>query len=332
MSSKKNAAIILLGMGEASAAEVLKTFDHKEVEIIIESMNSIGDVTEGEVIAALNAFFNETKTVSGISASSNTYLHNSLVNAVGSHKAESMFDKDESNSTAKYTGLELIKWQPTYQIIDALHEEHPQIITVALMCLDSDKAAEVLKSLPTDIRKDVVKRITNCGTVSQFAMQTLSDYLESQFTTSEKFNKITADGVDLAVNIISKLDVETESEILTHIQAEDEAMSTQLADKLFPFEKLVEMDAKSLQTLITEANQDDMVLALKGADEDIKTQFFDNMSSKTAELLQDDMDATGPVKLSDVFDAQKRIIVFAKELSKDEKIFIPSGKDETQMV
>lgn len=319
-------------MGESCAAEVLKTLDHKEVETIIESMNSIGEVSENEVIRALNDFFKDTKSVSSLNVTTNDYIHNTLVSAVGSHKADSMIHTEEAGRTARYTGLELMKWQTSHQIVEALREEHPQIITICIMCLDSDKAAAILKILPTDLRKDIIKRITNCSTVSQFAMQTISNFLENQFAKTEKYKNITSDGVNLAASIIAKLDLDTETELLNHLSQEDETITSKIEGRLFPFEKLAELEPKSLQTLLTEASQDDVVLALKGADDNIKATFFKNMSAKTAELLKDDMDSTGPVKLSDVFEAQKRIVTFAKKLNKEEKIFIPSNKNNNEMV
>ena len=332
MSNKKNAAIILLGMGDACAAEILKSLNHKEVEAIIDTMNNIGNVSEQEVIQALNEFFKETKNVSGMNLSPSSYIHKTIVNAVGSDKAGSMINIEEAAKASIYNGFELLKWQPTHDIIAALNEEHPQIITVCLMCLDSDKAAEILKHLPKGLRQEVIKRMTSCKPVSQFAMESLSQYLEEQFTKPEKFKQLTADGVSLAASIIAKLDIATENEVMRHIGKEDKVVGERLEEKLFPFTKLAEMDKRSMQTLLAEVNQNDLIIALKGADDDIKKSLFNNMSAKNAALIEEDMQALGPVKLNEVFSAQKRIVTFAKKLAKEQKLFVPSDKDEAKML
>lgn len=332
MPSRKNAAIILLGMGENYAAEILKILDHREVESIIEVMNNIDDVSEYEVIKALNDFFKETQLTSGLNASSENYIRNTLVTAMGSEKADLMIDMDKKPKTNPLKGLELIKWQPPHHIVSVLQDEHPQLITVTLMCLDSDKSAQILKCLPKELSKDIITRMTHCNPVSQYAMNVLSDYFEEQFTKTEKFKLLTSDGMNLAANIIAKMDVASEKEIMEAIGEENKEINEKLQDKLFPFEKLAHMDSKSMQTFIAELNNDDLVLALKGADDELKAFFFKNMSSKSAELLKEDIASKGPVKLSDVLEAQKRIVAIAKKLSQEEKIFLTSSSDNSTIM
>lgn len=331
MSSRKNAAIILLGMGENCAAEILKILHHKEVEAIIEAMNSIDDVSEHEVIKALNDFFKETQLTSGLNASSENYIRKTLTSAIGSEKAEMMIDLDMKPATP-LKGLELIKWQPIHHIVNTLQDEHPQMITVTLMCLDSEQSAQILKQLPKAISKEVITRMTHSNPVSHYAMKVLSDHFEEQFTKIEKFKLLTSDGIDLAANIIAKMDVESEQEIMKSISEEHQEINEKLQDKLFPFDKLTQMDSKSMQTFITELSNDDLVLALKGADDEIKAVFFKNMSTKSAELIKEDLESKGPVKLSAVLDAQKRMVAVAKKLHQEEKIFLASSKNNTTIL
>lgn len=333
MSSRKNAAIILLGMGENNAAEILKTLGHKEVESIIEVMNGIDEVREDEVIKALNEFFKETQKISGLhSSASGDYIRNSLVNAIGADKAESMINLEEASKSADLTGLELLKWQSTQQIVDALQDEHPQVIMTALMYVDSEKAADILKQFPKELRTDVIMRMTHCKQISHFALKSLSDYLQEEFTQSEKYKKMASDGVKLAANILSKLDVDTENELLSSMNEEDQELTEKIQEQLFPFESLVDLDGKSLQVLMSEASNEDLVLALKGVDDSTKSAFFKSMSSKNADLVQDDIDSLGPVKLNDVLQAQKRIITLAKQLNDEEKIWIPTGDSDSRIM
>lgn len=329
MSSRKNAAIILLGMGENYAAEILKILDHKEVESIIEVMNNIDDVTEHEVIKALNDFFRESQITSGLNASSENYIRNTLVSAMGSEKANLLIEQDKKPKTTTMKGLELLQLQPIHQIVAAIQDEHPQVLTVTLMCLQSDLSAKILKCLPKSLRQDVIMRMTHSNPVSQYAMNHLSNYFEEQFAKTEKFKLLTSDGFNLAASIIAQMDVESETEILASLEKDNQDITEKLQDKLFPFEKLAQLDNRSLQTLIAELSNEDLVLALKGADEELKAVLFKSMSKKSAELLQEDLESKGPVKLGDVLAAQKRIVATAKKLSKEEKIFIASSNDKT---
>lgn len=330
MDRLKNAAIVLLGMGEQYAADILKNMSHKEVEAIIDIMNNIGDISEQEVFNALNEFFNETQHTTGINVASSEYIRNTLVSAVGEDKAEYIID--ESCRPDDLKGIELLKWQPVYVIVDVLQDEHPQMITVALSSMESEKAAEVLNWLPKDLSKQVVKRMTELSPVANYAMTTLSDYLEEQFTQTEKFKLITADGINMAANIIAFLDGDTESEIMSFLTDEDKTVFDKLQDKLFPFDKLTQMDGRSLQTLLAEVENQDLVLALKGAEEGVSRAFYKNMSSKTVELLKDDMDSLGAVKIDDVQAAQKRMIMLAKKLGEAQKIILPSARGGNTVV
>ena len=329
MSSRKNAAIILLGMGENHAAEILKILSQKEVEAIIEVMNNIDDVSEHEVIKALNDFFRESQITSGLNASSENYIRNTLVSAMGTEKAALMIDQDKNPKSNTLKGIELLQLQPLHHIVAAIQDEHPQVITVTLMCLQSDLSAKILKCLPKPLSQDVIMRMTHCNPVSQYAMNLLSNYFEEQFEKTEKFKLLTSDGFNLAANIIAQMDAESETEIMASLEKNNQDITEKLNDKLFPFDKLAQMDNRSMQTLIAELSNDDLVLALKGADEDIKAIFFKSMSAKSAELLQEDIESKGPVKLSDVLAAQKRIVATAKKLSKEEKIFLTSSNDQS---
>lgn len=327
MESLKNAAIIILGMGETCAAEILKNMSHKEVESIIETMNHMGDVSEREVIIALNAFFNEANNTTGINVSSSEYIRKTFLTAVGSDKAGTIFD--EAYLSEELVGVELLKWQPLHVVIDALEEEHPQIVTVALMCLDGEKSAQILKWLSPELSKDVINRMTNLSPVSSYAMKTLSEYLQEQFTKTEKFKLITSDGVDMAANIIAYMDGKEENEIMSFLTNENNDAYQKIQGKLFPFERLVKLDSRGLQTVIAEVSNDDLVLALKGTTNEIRAAFFKCMSSKTVDLLTDDIDSTGPKKLDELLDAQQRIIDIAKKMAVEQKIILPGMKGNT---
>ncbi len=325
MSSLKNAAIILLGMGEACAAEVLKALNYKDVEAIIDIMNNMEEVSEQDVIKAMNEFFNESKVRSGLAMTSGDYIHNTLVSAIGAEKAGSMME--ESAMIKSLDGVELLKWQPNHLIFNALQDEHPQIVTVALACLDSNKSAEVLSLFPIDIRKDIVMRMMRLSSVSQFSMEILSEFLVEQFTQTSRFKILVPDVFGTTANIVARLDSSTETEIIEQLDHDNKDMSERLQEKLFPFDKLTEFDSTSLKKLLQEVENDQLVMALKGADEHLKDALFKCMSSKAVDLIKEDIDSLGPVKIHDIVTAQKGIIGKAKAMAAEQQIMIPSVRD-----
>jgi flagellar motor switch protein FliG len=329
MDKLRNAAIIMLGMGEKCAAEVLKNMDPKEVHAIIDAINGIDNISEYDVIKALNEFFIDSNDGAGVDIVTREYIKNSLVSAV-EHRKIGALTEGVDREKAKW--LELLKWQPLESIVTIIQDEHPQIIAVIVTAiLNGEKSSRVIKSLPKELQNEVIMRMTNIGAISAFAMEALSSYIETQLENSEKYNPVSVDGIEAVANIMSYLDMETEAEIISNLSQADKLLTEKIQEKMFPFEKLAQMDGKSLQTLLKEVKSEDLVLALKGVDEFTRSTFMKNMSTKAAEILKDEMEIKGPVKLANVLDAQKRIIVLAKQMNEEEKIIL-SGKNDPDVV
>lgn len=324
MDKMKNAAIILLGLGEKCAAEILKNMNPKEVHSIIEAMSSIENISEQDVLKAMNDFYKET-TSGGIDYASREHIKNSLLSVVSSKGMGNFLQGVDAD---KEKWFELLKTQPGSVIVDLLQDEHPQVITAVVMLIfnysSSEKGSTLIKLLPKPLQNQVLKRMTNIGTVSRVAIDALATYFDQELESSEKLNAVSVDGLETVANIISYLDTNTEREILTELNNSDNSLGEKIQDKIFPFQRLTELDAKSLQVLLKEVKNEDLVLALKGVDDHIKNIFMNNMSTKAAELLKDEIDSKGPVKLSHVVDAQKKIVRIAKKLHEEEKIFLSS--------
>jgi flagellar motor switch protein FliG len=319
MDKFKNAAIILLGLGEKCAATILKGMTPPEVQSVIEAINKIDDVTEIDVVKALNEFFKDSNGADGIDLIAKENIKNSIISAVENGRIGGL--NENNNERSKW--IEYFKWQPLETIMAIIQEEHPQIIAViATVILNNEKASKMLKSLPKPLQTEVIHRMTHLGPISNFAMEALSIFFESQLITSEKYNDISVDGVECVANIISFMDSETEKEIMDELSSKNKTLTEKIQEKILPFERLADLDSKSLQILLKEVSNEDLALALKGADEAVKNAFFKNMSQKSAEILKDDMEAKGPVKIMNVVEAQKRIIVAAKKLHEEEKIIL----------
>ena len=330
MTDLDQAAILLFGMGESQASEILKHLSQKQVEKLISSMNKLGDIDEVQVIKALNKFFSETNSHTGMAVGSDKYIRNTLISAIGNEKATSLIDKAALGE--KYRGLEMIDWQDPRVIAEILQHEHPQVIAVTLTHVDGEKSAKVIGDYSKEKRIDILQRITQIGPISPMALQELSKVIEQHLAASPNFKTLPTAGIDATADIVNYLDNDLEKEILEGISSSDEELATKIQERMFPFEKLVDLDDRSLQTMLRDLENDDLILALKGSDEDLRVRFFKNMSERAALMLKDDLEAKGPVQLSEVLSAQKRIVTQAQKLAKDGKIVIPSkGQDDLVM-
>ena len=329
MNKVDRAAILLFGMGEQQAADILKHMSQKQVEKIIASMNKLGDVTEIDVLESLNNFFEESHNQSGVGVSSQKYIRNTLVTAIGQDKATSLIDKTSLGDKAK--GLEVLSWQLPQVIVDIVEDEHPQVLAIILNYLDSEKAAKILQVLPKEKSIDILKRMTHIGPISPVALEDLAGVIEQSLTQIDNFKELPLGGVSVTANIVNYLDSEMEHEVLNSISEGDEELANKIQEQMFPFEKLASLDDRGLQTLLREISNDDLVVALKGVDQVLQELFFKNMSERAGEMLKDDLEVQGPIQLSKVQDAQKKIVATAQRMAKEGQIVIGVGGDDMVM-
>lgn len=326
MDKIKNAAIILLGMGEEYAEQILKNMSKAEVHKIMEVISTLDNVEEEDVIIAIDEFLNKSDHT-GIDIVSKEKIKNTLVSSLGIQGLENI-------DISKSRWIELIKNEPLTSIGELLKDEHPQILTaiiVILTQLGSTRATDIMRLQTPEMQTNIIRRISAITPISAYALEALSDFFDNELARSDRYGVVTVDGVDAAANLISNLDSEAERNIINDLSSSDKELADMIQDKLMPFEKLAYLDSKSLQLLLKEINSDDMVMALKGANDHIRNTFMKNMSSKAAEILKDDLDSKGPVKLANVIEAQKKIVQLAKKLSKEEKIIL-SGKSDSSVV
>lgn len=328
----KSAAIILIGLGEKYSSEILKNMNPKEVKVILEAINTIEDVNEVDIMQAMDHFFQDTNNALSIDSTSKEQIKNSLMNSIGNRGLGEFIN---SVDIEKQSWFKLFEAQSPNHIYDMIQDEHPQVIAAITIIifnfLSTDHGIKFTKLLPQDIKSQVFRRMTSMGFLSQICLNILAIFFEAEIKSREKNNIIALNGVEAVANIISYLDSETEHAIMDDLTSRDKSIGDEIQDKIFPFSKLADLDKKSLQTLLKEVKNDDLILALKGVDEHVKDVFMQNMSQKSAEILKDEMESKGPVKLTTVVDAQKRIIRIAKDLEKEEKIII-SGKNSGDIV
>ena len=319
------AAILLLTLGESEAAQVLKHMGAKEVQRIGTAMARLTGVSRDEVQGVVTDFNSSVESQTSVGVGTDEFLRKVLVDALGQDKAAGIIDRINIGRSTK--GLEALKWMDARQVSELIRLEHPQIISIVLAYLDADQAAEVLSQLPVNVRADVVVRIATLDGVQPSALSELDDIMEKQFSGKSGGLTSVLGGAKAAANIVNFLEPSTESAIMEQITKTDEALGQRIQDLIFVFDNLLELDDRSMQELLRQVPGDKLMLALKGSEEALKEKIFKNMSQRAAEMLKDDLEAKGPVRISEVEAAQKEILSAARKLAEAGTIQL-GGKGE----
>ncbi|RMH33108.1 MAG: flagellar motor switch protein FliG [Gammaproteobacteria bacterium] len=320
------AAILLMTLGEENAAEVLKHLGPKEVQRIGMAMASMKAVNKDTVVQVLDGFLEEVEEGTGLGIGADEYIRNALTKALGEDKASAVIDRILLGANTK--GLDTLKWMDARAVAELIRYEHPQIQSIVLSYLDPDQAAQVLSFLPEKVRVDLVMRISALESVQPSALQELNDIMERQFAAGATSKQQTIGGVKKAADIMNYLDSSLESQLMEELREVDEDLSQEIQDLMFVFDNLADVDDRSIQAILREVSTDVLVLALKGADEPIREKIFKNMSKRAAELLRDDLEAMGPVKLSEVEAAQKEILAVARRMADAGEIVLGGAGEE----
>ncbi|WP_374249619.1 flagellar motor switch protein FliG [Thermomonas sp.] len=314
MSGVQRAAVVLLSLGEQQAAEVLKHMGAKEVQKLGVAMTSVGSVSRDEVEKVIDEFVDTLERPS-LGSGADEYVRAVLVQALGEDRASSLIDRILMGRNT--TGLDTLKWMEPRAIADLVRNEHPQIIAIVLSHLDGDQAAEAMKFLPDRTRADVLVRIATLDGIPPHALNELNDVMAKQFAGNQNLKSSSIGGVKVAANILNFMDGGMDETILGDIAQIDEALTGKIRDLMFVFDNLAEIDDRAMQTVLREVAADKLALALRGADSKVKDKIIGNMSQRAAEMLVEDMEARGPVRLAEVEAAQKEILAIVRKLSED---------------
>ena len=328
LSPLDRASVLLMTVGEQDAAQVLKHLGPREVQKVGMKMAQLANVQRGSVETVFNDFISVVREQTGLGVGNEDYIRKMLVSALGEDRAGSLIDRILLGGNTK--GLDTLKWLDARSVTELIRYEHPQIQAIVISYLESDQAAEVLQSLPENTRLDLVVRIAKLTTVQPTAIQELNDILEKQFSATNAPQKGLG-GVKCAADILNFLETGVEAKIMEALQTTDEQLANSIADLMFVFDNLKEVDDRGIQSLLREIASETLILALKGADEELREKIFRNMSKRASELLRDDLENKGPVKVSDVQAAQKEILAVARRLAESGEIVL-GGKGGEQML
>jgi len=325
----QRAAVLLMAMGSENAAEVLKHLNPKEVQSLGAAMANMENVNKITMTGVMDDFISEVSNQTSVGIGQEDYIRDMMVNALGEDKANNMIDRILLGSGNK--GLESLKWMDARSVAEIIRLEHPQIISIVLSYLEPDQSAEVLKMLPERARPDILMRVAALEGIPPAALQELDKIMEKQFSGSQNVSQNTMGGFKTAANILNFMESSIEGAIMESIAEHDQEMQDSISELMFVFDNLNEVDDRGIQALLREVSTDSLTLALKGAEEGLKEKILKNMSKRAAEMLREDMEARGPVRLSEVETAQKEIISTARRLA-DEGDIVLGGSGGEEMV
>ena len=313
ISGAERAAILLMSLGEAEAAEVLKHMGAKDVQKVGQAMASLTNVSRERANEVMDRFVMELDNQTALGVGADDYVRRVLVGALGEDKASGLIDRILLGRNSK--GLEALKWMETRAVADLVRNEHPQIVAIVLAYLDPDQAAEVLELLPERMRGDVLMRIARLDGIQPAALRELDEIMEKQFSGGNNLKSSSVGGLKVAAGILNLMDSSMEQTIVARIGEVDADLSQRIQDLMFVFDDLGEVDDRGIQTLLRDLSTETLGMALKGADARIKDKFVRNMSKRAGEMLLEDMEAKGPARVSDVEAAQKEILAAARRLA-----------------
>jgi flagellar motor switch protein FliG len=318
----RSAAVLLLALGEGEAATVLKHLDANVVRRLGTAMAQLQSASREEVNDIVGGFVATMEGQADIKIGSDDYVRKVLTNALGDDKASGIIDRIVTGKKSK--GLDVLKWMEPRTIAEIVSLEHPQVLSIIISYLDQDLAAKVLKEFPESLQAEVLLRVALLDGIQPAALGKLDEMIEKQIVAKRGTSPATLGGPKSAAAILNFMP----ATLIEELRKVDEGMAQKLQDLMFVFADMASVDDKGVQTLLREVDSARLVIALKGADAALVQHFLKNMSTRAAEMLKDDMESRGPVKLSEVEAAQKEILVAARKLADAGTIIIGSGGGE----
>jgi flagellar motor switch protein FliG len=322
-------AILLMTLGENEAAEVLKYLEPREVQKISSAMVALKNVTRDQINEVFEEFHQIAAGKTTLGMDSGDYIRNMLTKALGDDKAAGLLDRIMYNNDT--SGIESLKWMEPAAVAELIGNEHPQIIATILVHLEPDQASAVLAALTERTRNDVLLRIATLDGVQPDALRELNDVLTKLMSGSAGGKKHTRGGVRTAAEILNFMGSAQEGAVIETVRGYDPDLAQKIIDEMFVFEDLIKVEDRGIQLILREIQSESLIVALKGASEELREKIFKNMSSRAAEMLREDLEAKGPVRISEVEAEQKEILKVVRRMSDEGQIAI-SGKGEESYV
>ena len=320
-----DSAILLLALGEEAAAEVFRHLSRREVERLAETMAGLRS-TDRERLQQVLARFEECASRNdSLVDDTDGYVRRVVTLALGEERARPMLERVVPVATS--SGIERLKWMDAESVTALIRGEHPQVIASVLVHLEREHAGVVLGLLDETVRRDVVLRIAKLDAIQPVAIRELDEVLSQALSGAELSRASKLGGSKTAAELLNTMSADGSGGVLDAIREDDPGLAQEIEDRMFTFDDLVRVDDRGIQTLLREVSGDQLVVALKGADPALREKIFRNMSQRAAEALREDLDARGPMRISEVEAQQREILQTARRLAEEGQIMIGSGNE-----
>jgi flagellar motor switch protein FliG len=325
MTNVRRSAILLLALDDESAAQVLRQLPARDVQEVSQEMARLDNISHDDMKEVLEAFQDEADQYAALNLNSTDHIRAVLERALGAERAATLLDDILDNNSAS-SGIDALNLMEPGTVSEMIREEHPQIIATILVHLERRQAAAVLETFEEKLRNDVVLRIATFSGVQPAALQELTEVLGNMLE-GQNLRRSKMGGAHTAAEILNLMNSAQEEAVIANVRAHSEDLAQSIIDEMLLFDNLADMDDLSIQRLLKEVDTNSLKFALKGAPDALKEKFLKNMSTRAAQILRDDMEASGPIRISQVEKEQKAILLVVRKLANDGEIVL-SGSDD----
>ncbi len=317
------AAALLLCLGEEATAKIFQELNDEEIHKVTRTMAEIEHIPSDIRVRVFEDFQISQEKFAGLFVRGHDFAKRAIAGAGGPDRVELLLDKFVSGTETR--PLETIAMMQPSMVAGLLENEHPQTVALVLSTQEPKHAGAVLQHLPDDQRADVVLRIAKLEKVSPDVIKRIEDALSREIGVVGSQEQHQIGGIDKVVEILSSMEGNVDADIVENLAETDQELAEEIRKRMFTFEDLIKLDGRSLQLILREVNNDSLTLALKTASDEIKEKIFTNMSSRAADMIRDDLEAMGPVRLSEVEAMQQTIVKIAMKLEEEGKLVLGRG-------
>ena len=329
LTGPERAAVLLMNLGEDIAAKVLVNLDDREIQNIGNYISDLGDVDLEAMDSTNKDFYDMVQSgIGGLGKGGMDFLKSALTQALDPAKATEILNNITTPGEEMGGGLETVRLLDPKIISSFITNEHPQTAAIILAHLDPPVASLTIRELPEENRMEIIHRLATLERVAPSVIRELDEALQAEFRTSGAVSGNKLGGVEIAAEVMGSLDRETETSILLAMDEVDLDLANEIRNLRFTFEDILKIDDAGIQQIMKEINQEDLVIGLKTATDELKEKLFSNMSERAGLMMKEDLESLGPKKISEVQKAQQKVIAVCKKLEEDGKIVIGGGGDE----
>lgn len=328
LSGLQKAATLLIAVGPEQASEILKHFNNEKIELISSEIANTAAVKPEHISSVYKELLLLRRVYSAASSGGIQYAREMLEKALGVQRADEII----RSLAARTKPFKSIRKTDPKQLVNFLHNEHPQTIALILSNLDPEQAATILNLMPKEMQSDIAWRIATMERTSPEVVKEVEEVLESRLSGVFSKEFTAAGGIKDLVNILNMVDRGTEKGIIEALEKEDSNLAEEIRKRLFVFEDIITLDDRSIRRVMQEVDFRDLALALKGANKEVTEKIFRNLSQRASEMLQEDIELLGPVRVRDVEEKQQIIVQIIRKLDESGEIIIMRGGGQNAVI